>query len=291
MDTDTQHFEEHRPTLVAHAYRMLGDMGRVEELVQETWLRWQGRTEAGVSPKAWLLKVATNLCLNELDSARARQEEARGDRLPEPVDLAAGPLSKLEMVDQISMAFLVMLQRLTAAERAVLLLHDVFDFSHTEIGELLGKNEAASRQLLKRAKESVATERRSLVASRQEHERILHAFLAAAGAGEVDALSSLLAEDVVLRADGGPNGVGYGRIRNLPGPLTGAARVAAFIAATTPEGTQGADQRIIDVNGSPALLVLRDGRLFAVVMISVEAGKVRRVFVQADPSRLGRLRG
>src|SRR5215468_8797205 len=139
---------------------MLGDLARAEDVVQDAWMRWQGHASDVDAPKAFLLKVVTRLCLNEMGSARARREESRGDRLPEPVDLDDSGFGRAEMLDQISMAFLVVLQRLTPAERAALLLHDVFDLSHREIGELLQKREAASRQLLSRARENVAEERR-----------------------------------------------------------------------------------------------------------------------------------
>src|SRR5712664_2337220 len=129
--TDLAVFESHRAPLVAHAYRMLGDLGRAEDMVQEAWLRWDGRREEVDSPRAYLVTIVTRLCFNELDSARARREENRGDRLPEPLDLDAGGIGRVEMLDQISMAFLVVLQRLTPAERAVLLLRDVFDFDYT----------------------------------------------------------------------------------------------------------------------------------------------------------------
>jgi RNA polymerase sigma-70 factor (ECF subfamily) len=290
MATDVEIFEAERPALVAHAYRMLGEMGRVEELVQEAWLRWEKRPQVVDSPEAWLLKTVTNLCLNELDSARARREESRAS-LPEPVDLSVGPLGKLEAADQISMAFLVMLQRLTAAERAVLLLHEVFDFDHAEIAEMLGKTEAGSRQLLRRARENVGAERRALVSSREEHERLLRAFAAAAASGDLAALKSVLADDAVLRADGGPAGVQYGAIRNLPGPVEGAERVAAFVAATAPEGTKDLEVRPIELNGSPSLLFLRGGQPYAAMLISAEGGRIRRVFVQADPAKLARLGG
>src|SRR5882762_9584576 len=120
---DLEVFESHRPLLVAHAYRMLGDLGRAEDMVQEAWLRWDGRrgdVEVAV-PHAYLVTLVTRLCLNELDSARSRREESRSDRLPEPVDLDEGGFGRLEMLDQVSMAFLVVLQRLTPPERAVLL--------------------------------------------------------------------------------------------------------------------------------------------------------------------------
>lgn len=128
--------------LLALAYRMLGgDFGRAEDLVQEAWLRWQRNEEPVDSPRAFLVRIVTRLCLNELASARARREESRGDRLPEPIDTNDLGLERIELLDQVSMAFLVLLRRLTPAERAALLLHDVFDFDHAEIATLLEKSE------------------------------------------------------------------------------------------------------------------------------------------------------
>src|SRR2546425_1154713 len=137
-------FESHRPALLALAYRMLGEMARAEDVVQDAWVRWQGQVNVD-SPKAFLLTTVARLCMDELGSARARREESRSDRLPEPVDLDRTGIGRVEMLDQISMAFMVLLQRLTPAERAVLLLHDVFDMSHAEIAALLGKSDAACR--------------------------------------------------------------------------------------------------------------------------------------------------
>jgi RNA polymerase sigma-70 factor (ECF subfamily) len=282
-------FEAHRPALLALGYRMLGDLGRAEDLVQETWLRWQGRGVEVDAPRAYLMKVMTNLCLNELDSARARREESRGDRLPEPVDISAGPLGRLEALDQISMAFLVLLQRLTAAERAVLILHDVFDLTHAEIGPMVGRSQAACRQLLKRARTSVEEERRALPSSPEEHRRLLGAFLRAASGGRADELTEILSDDVVLIADGGPSPAGFGRIRNVPRPIVGLTKVAAFVAAATPQGAGDLIARECELNGQPAILVLRDGRPRSSILIAVGGGKIRRIFIQSDPARLGRV--
>src|SRR5262249_55667874 len=161
-----------------------------------------------------LVTTVTRLCLDELGSARARHEESRSDRLPEPVDFETTAMGRVEMLDQISMAFLVLLRRLTPAERAVFLLHEVFDMNHAEIAELLGKNEAACRQLLSRARENVATEKRVFQTSRDEHRRLLMAFVHAIMGGQQDLLLKLLAEDAVLIADAGPSGTRYGKVRN-----------------------------------------------------------------------------
>src|SRR4051812_41199738 len=226
-------FEEHRAQLLALAYRMLGDVARAEDLVQEAWLRWHGRREEADSPRAYLVTLVTRLCLTELGSARRRREENRGDRLPEPVALDEGALGRVEALEQVSMAFLVVLQRLTPAERAVLLLHDVFDFGHAEIAALVGKSEAACRKLLERAREHVGAEKRLFGAPREMHEQLLGAFVQAASAGDIGAMVNLLADDAVLITDGGAAGRRGGGLRNLPKPLHGAGQIAAFVVAAT----------------------------------------------------------
>jgi RNA polymerase sigma-70 factor (ECF subfamily) len=284
-----EEFERHRASLLALAYRMLGDFQRAEDLVQEAWLRFQEQSDKVEVPRAFLIKVVTRLCLNELGSARARKEDGRGDRLPEPISLEDTGLSRLEALDQISMAFLVLLQRLTAPERAALLLHDVFDFEYAEIAELVGKSEVACRQLLKRARDHVASERRALTVSRETHQRMLHGFLRAAVAGDVDELAKLLTDDVVLIADTGPLGGKFGRVRNLPGPLVGATKVAAFVAAVTPQGASGLNAREQDINGQPAIVVYRDGKPFTAILLSLVGDRIRAIYMQADADRLRRV--
>jgi RNA polymerase sigma-70 factor, ECF subfamily len=278
-------FESHRPAMLALAYRMLGDVGRAQDMVQEAWLRWHRREAAVGSPKAFLVTVVTRLCLNELSSARARREQSRSDRLPEPVDLGEGGLHRVEELEQLSMAMLVVLERLTPVERATLLLHDVFDFTHEEIAALVSRSAAACRKLLERARQKVAAGRRLIGASREEHQRLLDAFLRAASAGDVAGLVNLLAPDAVLITDGGPEGRTFKGVRNLRRPLEGAERIAAFVVATSRRAALDVEPR--ELNGQPALVFHREGRPFAAVLLAVADGRIQRVFFHAD---LGRLR-
>jgi len=280
-------FESHRSAMVALAYRMLGDVGRAQDMVQEAWLRWRRREVPVDSPRAFLAKVVTRLCLNELGSARARREESRSDRLPEPVSLEDAGLAGVEAVDQLSMAILVVLERLTAAERATLLLHDVFDFSHDEIAGLVARSPAACRKLLERARQKVAAGRRLVAASPDEHQRLLEAFVRAASAGDVATLADLLAEDAVLITDGGPAGRALGRFRNLKQPLVGASRIAAFVTATAGSVAFEAEPRVL--NGQPGLVLYRDDHPFAAILLHVADHKIRRVFFHADALRLAHL--
>jgi RNA polymerase sigma-70 factor (ECF subfamily) len=277
-------FESHRALLVAHAYRMLGDLGRAEDMVQEAWLRWSGRHVEVASPRAYLVTLVTRLCFNELDSATTRREESRGDRLPEPVDLDEGGIGRVELLEQVSMAFLVVLQRLTPAERAVLLLREVFDFDYKEIAALVGKTEPACRKLLERARQNVATEKRLFSASPEAHQRLLAAFTQAASAGDLDALVSMLAEDAVMITDGGPEGRRAGGIRNLRAPLKGAARIAAFVAATA--RSADLETEVHELNGQPALVFYDGDAPFAALLLAVADGRIHRVFFHADVRRL-----
>jgi RNA polymerase sigma-70 factor (ECF subfamily) len=270
---------------------MLGDVGRAEDMVQEAWLRWSDHAGEAASPKAYLVTVVTRLCLNELDSARARREEGRADRLPEPVALEDAGLDRLEELDQVSMALLVVLQKLKPAERAVLLLHDVFDFAHDEIGALVGKSAPACRKLLERARQSVAEERRVLAASRDEHARLLRVFLAAATAGDTQALVELLADDAVMISDGGADGVSAGGFRNLPRPLHGAARIASFLVMATQRNGAALRGEERSLNGRPAVVFFRGNEPFGALLVAVAEGRIRRVFFHADAARLRYLGG
>jgi RNA polymerase sigma-70 factor (ECF subfamily) len=287
MTDDGQVFETNRAELLALAYRMLGDLARAEDMVQEAWVRWQGRRVNVEAPKGFLLTTVTRLCIDELGSARARREESRSDRLPEPVDLDESGFGRVELLDRISMAFMVVLQRLTPAERAVLLLHDVFDMSHAEIGAVLGKSDAACRQMLSRAREHVAAEKRVFKTSPEEHRRLLTAFVGAVMGGKHDRLLEMLAEDAVLIADAGPSGGRYGRLRNIGRPVLGSVKIAALMRAFANQKVSPPpvfEERTL--NGEPAFVGFRGGHAFGAILVSIADGKVRHVFLQTDPERL-----
>ena len=285
MSDDLATFEAHRGALRALAYRMLGETAGADDIVQDAWIRWQGRAARVDNPRSYLLTIVTRLCLNELASARARREEPRV-QLPEPIDVE-DHRADLEVMEQVSMAFLVALQRLNPAERAVLLLHDVFDLSHAEIAALLRKSEAATRKLLERAKDGVTDVRGVAIASSDEHRRMLRAFNQAARTGDAAALTALLADDAVMITDGGRAGVRVGRTRNLPRPIRGAKKIAALIAAAWPAAPLETREHVL--NGQPAMLAFRDARPVAALFLAIADGKIVQILIQADPERLGRL--
>jgi RNA polymerase sigma-70 factor (ECF subfamily) len=254
-------------------------------MVQDAWLRWEAYSEPVESPQAFLVTIVTRLCLNELASARTRREQARSDRLPEPIDLDEAGLANVERVEQVSMAFLVALQRLTPAERAVLLLHEVFDFEHQQIAELLGTTAAGSRKLLERARRDVATERRLLETTSEQHGRLLDAFLHAITSGDTAAVVQLLADDAVLVTDGGPGGRSVAGRRNLPHPLQGPARIAAFIVAVNARG-DGLRSERRELNGQPAIVFWAGDQLLGAMLLAIAGDRIARVYFHADDRRL-----
>jgi RNA polymerase sigma-70 factor (ECF subfamily) len=253
-------------------------------MVQEAWLRWDGRQVEADSARAYLVTLVTRLCLNDLDSAKTRREESRSDRLPEPVDLDEGGIGRVETLDRVSMAFMVALQRLTPAERAVLLLRDVFDFDYDEIAALIGKSEQACRKLLERARQNVAKEKRLFSTSPEVHRRLLAAFTQAATTGDLDALVAMLADDAVMITDGGPEGRRRGGIRNLQAPLHGARKIAAFVAATA--RSSDLEVEIHELNGQPALVFYDEDEPFAALLLAVADDLIHRVFFHGDVARL-----
>jgi len=182
------------------------------------------------------------------------------------------------------------LERLTPAERAVFVLHQVFDFRHDEIAAMLAKTEAASRQLLRRARVAIDAERRTLETTVAEQQRLLRAFIRATNSGDVAGLAAMLTDEAVMVADAGPGGARFGRVKNLPRPLVGGARIASFLAAAMARGPDGLVAEERELNGGPALCVARDGEPFAVLSLAVADGRIERVFLHADRARLRRLR-
>jgi RNA polymerase sigma-70 factor, ECF subfamily len=282
-------FQEYRPLLFSLAYRMVGSAAEAEDIVQDTYLRFQpARLDAIDSPRAYLSAIVIRLCLNHLASARVRREAYVGPWLPEPVGDAthpelAGPEARAVEADTISLAFLVLLERLTPAERAVFLLREVFEYEYDEIARILDRTEAACRKLFSRARDHIAAHRPRFQAGPEEHRRLLEQFMRAARSGNVDGLTALLADDVTMWADGGGK---------IPGaalrPVQGAANVARFLIGVTARFTPpGARLIVVNVNGKPTLLIQHsDGTPFVVVSIEVDGPRIRTVWAIGNPDKL-----
>jgi RNA polymerase sigma-70 factor (ECF subfamily) len=279
-------FQQHRPRLFSLAYRLLGSAAEAEDMLQDAYLRFElVALEAIDSPPAFLTTIVTRLCLNELTSARARRETYVGPWLPEPVlsEAVPGPESQATTYDSISLAFLALLERLTPAERAVFVLREVFEYDYAEIAAVLEKTPAACRKLFSRAREFVIANRPRFTASPEAHRRLLEAFMQAAGAGDLEGLTHLLAEDCIFWADGG------GKVRGAAlQPVHGREAVARFVLGVTARFLPpGARFAVADVNGRPTLLIRQaDGTPAFVISLEVDANQVSGVWVVANPDKL-----
>ena len=286
-------FEAHRPLMFSIAYRMLGSAMEAEDIVQEAYLRYQGVSPETIrSPKAFLSTVVTRLCLNQLESARAKREEYIGPWLPEPVLTEAGevtalnallqsPSQQAELHESISLAFLVLLEQLTPVERAVFLLREVFDYEYAEIAEILDKDEVACRQLLSRAKKHIAEHRPRFKATPEQHRQLLNQFMRAVGTGELDGLMTLLSDDVTMWADGG------GKARGAATqPLHGRTAVAQFALSSTRFLPPNYHAEIAEVNGEPAAILRVGRKAVAIITIEVDSDRIRAVRVIGNPDKL-----
>ncbi|GGV19538.1 RNA polymerase sigma-70 factor [Streptomyces griseoflavus] len=292
--SDVELFTASRPRLEAIAYRLLGSASEAEDAVQETFLRWQGADVGSVRvPEAWLTKVLTNLCLNQLTSARARRETYVGQWLPEPLvagDPMLGPADTAEQRESVSYAVLVLLERLAPNERAVYVLREAFDYPHREIAAILDLTEAASQQLLHRARQRLARGRTRAEVDEAAARRVVDEFLAAATSGRTEPLVRLLTEDVVAVGDGG------GKVPARTKAFEGALAVARFMRGLF---TPGKGKRalvggspgihVTTVNGGPALVAVVEGRVVGVMCLEVTAEGIAAIRSQANPDKLARL--
>jgi RNA polymerase sigma-70 factor (ECF subfamily) len=279
--SDAAAFDALRPALLRVAYRMLGSVADAEEVVQEAWLRWSATDRAAVRvPEAFLRRVVTRLCLDQLKSARARRETYVGPWLPDPV-------VEPEPADDVTLPLLLALERLSPLERAAFLLHDVFDESFETIAESLGRDPAACRQLAARARDHVRAERPRFPVERGHGMAIAQAFFAASRGGDIAALGAMLAEDVTLHSDGGGKRPAAGRVmRGLSEVTRSFAAIARLL-----RGRQGTLLHMAYVNGLPGFVTREPDGLLQTTALLIDAGKVRAVYVMRNPDKLGHLDG
>jgi RNA polymerase sigma-70 factor, ECF subfamily len=279
-------FDEHRGLLFSIAYRMLGSVSDAEDMLQEAFIRWQqARDEEIRSPRAFLVTIVSRLCINHLQSARVQREQYVGEWLPEPIltDPHADPLGVLRVDESLSMALLVLLERLTPVERAVFLLREVFDFSYPEIAKSLGQSEANCRQMLHRARGHVGSMRRRFEASAREHMTLLQRFLDATRDGDMAGLLELLARDAMLHSDGG------GKAIAVPNVVRGAEKVARGLVLGRARLPEHLVARITQINGKPGVVSYLEGKPFSVLVLNVEEGRIRGVYVVTNPEKLAHL--
>jgi RNA polymerase sigma-70 factor, ECF subfamily len=278
-------FERHRQLLFSIAYRMLGTVADAEDTLQDGFIRWQAASETDVrSPKAFLVTIVSRLCINHLQSARVQRERYVGEWLPEPIVTEPGSdVSRIAQVDEsVSMALLLLLERLTPVERAVFLLNEIFDYTHAEIAAMLGLSQTNCRQLLRRARQHVRTERQRFSASSREHHELLERFYRAAGSGDMDGLLAVLSSDVVMHTDGG------GKASALPLPIFGPDTVArATVFGLVKLMTLKPLQRIVEINGQPGIVSYVDGRPQSVFTIEANSdGRIRAIYIVTNPDKL-----
>jgi RNA polymerase sigma-70 factor (TIGR02957 family) len=279
-------FESARPRLFGIAYRMLGSATDAEDVLQDAWLRWERVDRARVAePAAFLARTVTNLCLTALDSARARREVYVGPWLPEPVltgpGLAAdlGPLEEAVQRESVSFALLALLERLPPAERAVYVLREAFAHTPREVAELLGTTEANARQLHSRARRHVAAERTQPV-DPVRWRALVTTFLTAARDGDVAGLESLLAADVVSRADGG------GVVHAARRPVSGRSEVARYVIGVLRRYSDGVVAQLGRVNGEEAVVATVDGGLRAIWFVHTDGAQVTGLDMVLNPGKL-----
>ena len=281
-------FTAHRRLLFELAYRMLGSVAASEDIVQETWLRWQRQELRNIaSPKAWLVATATRLAIDHLRSAQRTREDYYGIWLPEPVidTRTRSPDESAALADSLTMAFMLMLERLTPDERAVFLLREVFDYDYADIAPIVEKSEAACRQIVSRAKARFGRETSPPTPPSPRAERIVQQFIKATTSGEVHELVALLTDDATLYTDGG------GRVRAAGRPIHTADRISRFFVGVRRRYGEIPNRafRFARVNGRPGALMTGDNRPINAYTFEFDGDRIRAIYLVRNPDKLRHL--
>lgn len=276
-------FEIHRPRLFGLAYKLLGSRSDAEDVVQDAWLRWRQADQASIrEPEAWLVTTTTRLGIDRLRAAKTQRTSYVGPWLPEPlqIDESPDPQHHAELAEQVSLAFLAVLERLGPEERAAFLLKEAFDYEYAQIAPLLDQSEANCRQMVHRARERVRAARPRFDVEPEHHRRLLERFMHAARTGDQPAISALLHEDARLISDGGGKAVAVIR------PLLGRERIARLFWAAYRRQDPAVEWRIGAVNGEPAILRYRNGQLAAVLVAVSDGDTIVELLNVANPDKL-----
>lgn len=287
-ETVTDPVTDHRPLLFGIAYRMLGTVADAEDAVQDTYLRWHRALAAGTEiqvPKAWLATAVTRICLDQLGSARAKRESYVGPWLPEP--LVGGQAPDIAEVvvdtDSLSTAFLLLLETLSPKERAVFLLHDVFNYDFAAIAGIVGESEVYCRQIARRARSHVEHGRPRFAASADHQQRLTERFVRACQDGDLPGLIACLAADVTVWSDGG------GKVNAARKPVIGRDKVAGFLLNIMRQAPPGTDLRPTVVNGGPGFVTVVDGQTRNVATLALDRDGIRAIYVVVNPDKLAHL--
>lgn len=282
--------ESLRPRLFGIAYRMLGVVADAEDVVQEAFLRWQRAGDALCSDEAWLVSVTTRLAIDRLRLVATERAAYKGQWLPEPLPLEP-PDRDAELADDLSLAFLLLLERLAPEERAAFLLREVFGAEYTEIARTLEKSEAACRQIVHRARERVRRDRHRCTVARDTRERVAHRFVEALRAEDREAVLALLADEAILVADGG------GRMPAAPDVQQGAAQVSQLLVGFERGGRVQLERRgaprleheVAWLNGEPAVLSLLADKLLFATVLHLDGERIARLYRVMNPAKLAGL--
>ena len=276
-------FETHRGRLHGIAYRMLGSRAEADDIVQEAWLRWdRAATDEIRSPEAWLVTATTRLCIDRLRELRTERETYIGPWLPEPLSLAAAPPADraAELASDLSVAFLAVLERLAPEERAAFLLHDLFDSGYGDIAQILGKSEAACRQIVSRARRRVREDQPRVHVSAEAHTSLLNGLVTALRANDAAGLMNLLSVDATWTSDGG------GKAKAAKKIIHGAEHVARFGTGVFHRYIDHLDFRLVALNGEAAIAAFYDGHLLSVISILTDGHRILGVYSILNPDKL-----
>ncbi|GHO58489.1 RNA polymerase sigma factor SigJ [Ktedonobacter robiniae] len=286
MNTETL-FHTYQPLVFSLAYNMLGSVMDAEDCVQATFLRWElterkGETQAIHSPRAFLCAIATNWCLDHMRTARVKHETSTSIWLPEPM-ISVDLEEQAERAEDLSIAFLRLLEQLSPLERAVFLLRQVFDYDYDEIARMVGKSEHSCRQIIYRARQHLASKRPRYLVSKEQHEQFLQCLLQASSQGDMKALLDLLAEDVTLYSDGGE--------LRWPMPLHGAAEAVRYLLTVVKRISRETEWswNLATINGQPGVIVHAYGRVDAVVTCELLKGRIQEIDVIVNAEKLRHL--
>jgi RNA polymerase sigma-70 factor (ECF subfamily) len=278
-------FNAHRGQLFGIAYRMLGSVAEADDLVQETWLRWQKQDLGRVSsPKAWLIATITRLCIDQLRSARRQREEYYGVWLPEPLveNAPVSPENSAMLAESLTMAFMLLLETLDPVERAVFVLREVFDYDYADIAAIVGKSEANCRQIVRRSKLQLAAPPVATIPS-EAARRVVEKFMTAAAGGEVSDLLALLTADATLYSDGG------GRVAAAGRPIHSADHISRFFVGIRNRQPAAVALRFVAINGRPGVLMSSGGHIFNAVSFDLDGERVRAIYIVRNPEKLKHL--
>lgn len=283
VESKARIFNQFRPKLHGVAYRMLGSRADTEDVLQEAYLRWHKTDHAELcSPEAWLVTVVTRLSIDRLRNARSEREVYFGEWIPEPLVQSHAPSTDqvIELAGDLSIAFLMVLERLAPEERAAFLLHDVFDFEYSEIAPILGKRQDACRQIVSRARQRVRKDRPRFEVSREEYLRLLERFMDATRSGDHDALMALFVEDVTLTSDGG------GKVSSINRVLRGARPVTRLLQGIARHYGSKMSFRLADINGETGILRYFDGQLESATALVTDGEHIIEIYSVRNPDKL-----